>query len=498
MKSNLFLIFLVFGNILSNNINAQSDNCASAFNLTVGNPLTCGHAAAAMTAQAGECLTSWAGAGNSTMWYKFTATNDSTVLNCIATAGSGYFIRVFGPNPTCQPSCASAIYSAQQTGDPGEHILITGLVPGQVYFIQIDAADPNGPTTSALVICINVANPSPAGLVGGALQLNACGTSFSNSTNGGFWQSGSGASFADFDGVAGNDIPFIGNNTSWSTFCSLVAGTWQVTVSGISGCTLPAPNQGVQASLLTGTPTSLTNVANSQNPIPPGGSWTSPTITVNAGQCAFIAVDGFAGDACNYTVTLTNITGGCVVLPIEMLSFEAIDNFYEIILKWATASETNNDYFILEKSIYGENFEFLSLVDGAGHSSQILKYNYTDRNPFSGTSYYRLKQVDYDGNITISGIVKLKKLEEEINDFVVYPNPVPQGILPSITMSGELNEEIEINVFDLTGKLIFSKNYTIVSNEPETIELNLILNSGIYFISTNKNGKTKTEKLIIN
>ncbi len=475
-----------------------NDNCASATNLTVDNPLLCNQAAGPATAQAGECLTSWAGAGNATMWYSFTATNDSTVLNSIATAGSGYFLRVFGPAPACQPSCASAVYSAQQTGDPGEHILITGLVPGQVYYIQIDAADPNGPGQSALVLCINVNNPVAAGLSSGALLLDACGTAFSNSTNNGAWQSGSGLSFANFDGVAGDDMPFVGNNTSWSTFCSLTNGTWQITVSGVTNCTLSAPNQGVQGSVFTGTTADLNNMGNSQNPIPPGGSWTSPVITVNAGECAYLAIDGFAGDACDYTVTLTNLTGGCIVLPVEMLSFVASISDEAVQLKWVTATEQNNDYFVLEKSQDGSIFSFVDVIDGAGNSNQQLTYSYEDVHQFSGTFYYRLRQVDYDGNSRISAMAKIVRQESVFTDLVISPNPIDSDQYPTLLLSGIEGDTYDVILTDISGKILSSEKFTLEhdGNFQHTLSANVA--KGIYLVTViDQYQKSISRKLVV-
>lgn len=516
MKSIVYIIFCIIF-LTAQDIFAQpaNDNCASATTLTIGAALSCSQTTQNATLQGSECYTNYGGGSTEyTTWYRITANNDSLILNFIQTNSTNCFphIAVYGPFASgagCLPACGTQIYNVIQNGDPGSHILLTGLATtgNRDYLIQIQNNDCGGPGSAFTNFCINVQQPATTATSSGALQLNACGTAFSNTTNGGYWQNGTSTGFNNLDNnngttcggcTAGDDTPFIINNVSWSYFCSLTAGTWQVTVNGVSGCTLAAPNQGVQASLFTGTTSALVNQGNSQNPISPGGSWTSGTITVNAGQCAYLMIDGFAGDACNYNVTLTNLSGGCIVLPIEMISFEAIEFENEIELKWVTAVEINNDYFILEKSKDGENFEFLSLVDGAGNSSQISNYNFKDRTPLSGTSYYRLKQVDYDGNVTISGVVKLKKPDEEISDFVVYPNPVPQGILPSLTLSGETNEIIEVNIYDVSGKLVFSKNHTLLTKQAETLELNLILNSGIYFISTNKNGKTKTEKLIIN
>jgi hypothetical protein len=460
----------------------QSDNCASATALTIDNPLLCNQVMGPMTAQADECLTNWAGAGNATAWYSFTASNDSLVLNSIATAGSGYFIRVFGPGPVCQPSCASAIYSAQQTGDPGEHILITGLIPGQTYFIQIDASEPNGPAETALVLCLSVNNPDPAGLLASPLLIDACGSAFSNSTNGGYWQSGSGTRFADFDGVAGDDMPFIGNNTSWSTFCSLTAGTWQITVSGVSNCTLPAPNQGIQGSVFTGTPAALTNKGNSQNPIPPGGSWTSPIITVNAGDCAYLAIDGFAGDACDYTVTLTNLTGGCVVvLPITLLGFNAIINEnYLVEINWTTTSEINNNYFTIERSNDLKNFEVIDVVKSKnGNSNVTQSYNLMDRNPIKGTSYYRLKQTDYDGQYEYFAPVAVT-VKSTYDDVTVYPNPVTgNGYL---TFSSLKDDEQTVVIYDVAGRLVYQKQYTITTGNNKLTLETINLTKGMYFI----------------
>ncbi|HRH67858.1 MAG TPA: hypothetical protein PLU53_16300, partial [Bacteroidia bacterium] len=114
-----------------------------------------------------------------------------------------------------------------------------------------------------------------------------------------------------------------------------------------------------------------------------------------------------------YTLTITNPDGQITTLPItigsplpiELLSFTAhsVDNGCK--LEWVTATEINNDYFTLERSHNGKDFEEIRKLKGAGNASHILSYSSIDEHPFSGVSYYRLKQTDYDGHFQYSDLV---------------------------------------------------------------------------------------------
>jgi hypothetical protein len=494
-----------------------NDNCASATTLTIDAALSCGQTTQNATLQVGECFTNYGGGSTEySTWYRITATNDSLILNFIRTNTTNCFpeVSVYGPFASgagCLPACGSTVYNALQNGDPGSHILLTGLATtgNRDYLIQIQNNDCGGPGSAFVTFCLNVQQPEGNNTPAGADQLNACGTAFSNSTNGGYWQTGTSVGFNNLDGnnattcstcpEAGDDTPFIINNVSWTYFCSLVAGTWQVTVSGVSGCTLPSPNQGVQASIFTGTTGALVNAGNSQNPIAPGGSWTSGTITVNAGQCAYLMIDGFAGDACNYSVTLTNLSGGCVVLPIEMISFNALDLDSKIELKWSTASESNNDYFVLEKSFDGENYSFLDVIDGAGSSTVLRSYSYSDSNPFDGTTFYRLRQIDYDGKSTLSGVAKIVRVMPEDFELSIYPNPASSELNPMVILNGKANQKYQLVVTDLLGKQVFQNSLTIQSDIENQVEINTPLVSGIYFITViDQFNKQLTKKLIVN
>ena len=99
-------------------------------------------------------------------------------------------------------------------------------------------------------------------------------------------------------------------------------------------------------------------------------------------------------------------------LPVDLVSFEAEREGDNIKLNWSTASEESNDYFEIQKSYDGEVFTPIGYVDGAGNSNAVLDYSYTDSE--TNKAYYRLKQLDYDGEFEYSDIVVAKGNRREV------------------------------------------------------------------------------------
>ncbi|MEM9328202.1 MAG: T9SS type A sorting domain-containing protein, partial [Bacteroidota bacterium] len=145
-------------------------------------------------------------------------------------------------------------------------------------------------------------------------------------------------------------------------------------------------------------------------------------------------------DAATNTVTMTTLgsfsdftaTGAGALLPIELLEFKARVEDQTAVLNWSTASELDNDYFTIERSYDWENFEAIGTLEGAGNSEQILHYQFVDRDPLPGVSYYRLKQTDFDGGFTYSNLVMLEYEVSTVSEtqISVYPNPtsVAEGL----------------------------------------------------------------------
>ena len=101
-----------------------------------------------------------------------------------------------------------------------------------------------------------------------------------------------------------------------------------------------------------------------------------------------------------------------ITLPVDLISFEAEREEDNIKLNWSTASEENNDYFEIQKSYDGEVFTPIGYVDGAGNSNAVVEYSYTDSE--TNKAYYRLKQLDYDGEFEYSDIVVAKGNRREV------------------------------------------------------------------------------------
>ncbi|MBK7087223.1 MAG: T9SS type A sorting domain-containing protein [Flavobacteriales bacterium] len=116
------------------------------------------------------------------------------------------------------------------------------------------------------------------------------------------------------------------------------------------------------------------------------------------------------------TITVFTVSN----LPIELLDFRATPQGEVVQLDWVTATEHDNDHFLVQRSRDGLTFEDIESVEGAGNSLSTLYYNTRDMHPLNGTSYYRLTQVDTDGASTCSDVVSVSR---GTGNAVVYPNP---------------------------------------------------------------------------
>ncbi len=156
------------------------------------------------------------------------------------------------------------------------------------------------------------------------------------------------------------------------------------------------------------------------------------------------------------------------VLPIEFSYFDAYQEDKTIKLEWATLVEINNDGFEILRSRNSTDWDVLDFVYGNNESS---KYEYIDFDPSTGSNYYRLKQIDFDGKTELSDI-KFVRMAEDIDEVNVYPNPA----YDFVNISASSNFEIAA-IYDINGQLI--KQVTL--NGPARIDL-LDLESGAYFV----------------
>lgn len=176
-------------------------------------------------------------------------------------------------------------------------------------------------------------------------------------------------------------------------------------------------------------------------------------------------------------------------LPIELVSFDAIvsDND-NVDLNWETASEINNDYFEIEKTIDLQNWTFVNQTNGAGNSNTNLEYATIDYEPYMGDSYYRLKQVDFDGTTTYSDIRKVTlNMKGQVT---IYPNP-SSGII-NIEVS-EKSDNQYWTIYDGNGRIVGQSNF----NETATkIDLSNLA-TGIYVIKVTNGTQITNQKISI-
>lgn len=267
------------------------------------------------------------------------------------------------------------------------------------------------------------------------------------------------------DGILDKMVPTKHQNYQWSLTPN-TAGTFQYTLeviptvacenSGIgedvsAGCLTPYAGRSMTWLAHNGVP--LGNPTTTINPAPlfpgPGYAVVPPSnYKIISGQSGFSKFR-------LHGVLLLN-----TVLPIELISFllSPIDNEY-FALQWQTASEINNDYFILERSIDGISFTSVTSIDGNGTSNQLHTYSYDDYNvTVNKVYYYRLKQIDYDGSYIYSSIISGRLSGSPT--ITMYPNPT-NGLVQSTIMFDQ------VEVFTELGQLVktvSSSNTVDISN----------------------------------
>ena len=151
-----------------------------------------------------------------------------------------------------------------------------------------------------------------------------------------------------------------------------------------------------------------------------------------------------------YEAFLVNVGN---LLPVELTSFIGRPKVETIDLLWRTASETNNDYFLVEKSTNGIDFKEMGEIDGRGTTNLESNYNWTDQSPNDGLNYYRLRQVDYNGDKSYSKIIVIE-FQADRSEIQVYPNPTNKEL--NINLPESWENETSIVIYDSYGKLINS------------------------------------------
>jgi hypothetical protein len=181
-------------------------------------------------------------------------------------------------------------------------------------------------------------------------------------------------------------------------------------------------------------------------------------------------------------------------LPVNLVHFSASPKDRDVLVEWTTVSESNSDYYIVESSSDAINFNEVARTSGAGNSNITLNYRSIDNSPFPGISYYRLKQVDYDGKFMYSHTeaVNMPTLWE--SDMVISPNPVVNLVDIRLDPDAFVSPTLELR--DLQGKLVSSYQIEKVDvQKPFRIDLSE-LGQGMYFMNVSENGHSLSKRII--
>ena len=201
------------------------------------------------------------------------------------------------------------------------------------------------------------------------------------------------------------------------------------------------------------------------------------------------AVNSDVGIIYNNPTCITSITLNPNPLPINLLTFtgECLPN--QIRLNWETASESNNDYFSIERSQDGTNWSEIGKMNGAGNSSSSRKYFLNDENQMNEVSYYQLKQHDFSGVTRSYSPISVQNCFSGNEALSIYPNPAKNAI--NINFNGDVEHVINTSIIDLFGRKTYQSSIYQSAINTEDFE------DGIYFLHLILKSGSITRKFLI-
>ena len=314
------------------------------------------------------------------------------------------------------------------------------------------------------------------------------------------------------EGCTGSACPAGGeNHTNWYKFKAFNTGVLNLTIANSGGgdydfaihgpnvtCgALGAPIRCTDSGVTGNTGMNNTNFDATEDVT--GNSWLA-SLNVIAGEEYYLVVDEWSpNSAGGYVLSWAGSTASldCIILPVELSEFNTEYNpeLDVVDVSWATESERNNDYFLVERSVNGVDYEVINKVQGAGNTQHETQYYVEDPNPFTGINYYRLNQFDIDGNGKYSEVKSVNILDDVYDMMSVFPNPAENAT--EVIFNSYDNDGAILKLVRMDGKVII--NTPIETNQGGN-HINVDLSeqeNGVYFIIVVTTEKVYTEKIVI-
>ena len=257
-----------------------------------------------------------------------------------------------------------------------------------------------------------------------------------------------------------------------------LSGSDDVTLVFYSILTLPAADQGTL--YLNNIALTSTSQVDTLSPAQASQLSFAPSATFKGAIFTYTATDNL--EIIDVTPAVYRIPFGTIVLPVELISFTGTKSGTDKQLNWTTDQEINSDRFELERSNDGITFKKISTVNAKGNTTYKTDYAYTDKNVSGTKLYYRLKMVDIDGKSDYSRIVVIKRDKIGLDINSVTPNPFIGKL--SVEITSEINGPAQLQLFDLSGKMVRSFEVkTVKGTNLYNLDKLESLNSGIYILS---------------
>jgi hypothetical protein len=186
---------------------------------------------------------------------------------------------------------------------------------------------------------------------------------------------------------------------------------------------------------------------------------------------------------------------GCITpTPVDFIYFKAKVQAKAVYLEWATAREVNNNYYSVERSDDGQHFYEIGQVSGKGNYVGVSAYTYQDTNPVYGTSYYRIKQVDYDEKFTHTHVVSVEYNTEEAM-MSVFPNPAQEQQSLNVKVYTPVEANATLRIYTVLGHEMYNKQHHLRKGI-QTLEINLAgYTAGVYIVHLQVGHQYKTQKV---
>lgn len=180
-------------------------------------------------------------------------------------------------------------------------------------------------------------------------------------------------------------------------------------------------------------------------------------------------------------------------LPVTFAALQARDLGGKVSIEWSTASESGNDYFVVEHGTSVGEFAEVGVVAGAGDSQELLTYDMVHDNPIVGTNYYRIKQVDFEGTFSYSGIVPVDVAGTPSAEVALFPNPASNYFNLNVGSDWKA-EDVSVAVFNIAGRRMMEwTQSTSVTRQVFTDALP----AGVYLLRVDGAQRTSTQRLVI-